>query len=52
MKRQYLFDRESYKAGFALITYRMMTSKWVTNADSMASEYTNVRGNICFCISI
>ena len=35
MKRLNLFDGESYKAVFALITYRMMMSrKWVTNLDS------------------
>lgn len=39
MKRQNLFDGDSYKAQFAIITYRRLISRrWVTYADIMA-EY-------------
>lgn len=39
MQRKNLFDGDSYKAQFALITYRWLTSRrWVTYADVLA-EY-------------
>ena len=39
MRRQNLFDGDSYKAQFALIAYRrLMSRRWVTHADIMA-EY-------------
>ena len=39
MQRKNLFDGESYKAEFALITYRWLTSRrWVTYADIMAER--------------
>ena len=37
--RKNLFDGESYKAEFAIITYRwLMSRRWVTNADIMAER--------------
>lgn len=34
MQRKNLFDGESYKAEFALITYRwLMSRRWITYAD-------------------
>ena len=37
--RKNLFDGESYKAGFAIITYLwLMSLRWVTNADIMAER--------------
>jgi len=43
--RRNLFDGESYKAQFALITYRLTIShRWVTYADIMA-EYIGVPVN-------
>ena len=37
--RKNLFDGESYKAEFAIITYRwLMSRRWVTNADIMADR--------------
>lgn len=39
MQRKNLFDGESYKSEFALITYRkLMSHQWVTNADIMAER--------------
>lgn len=39
MQRKNLFDGESYKAEFALITYRwLMSRRWVTYADIMAER--------------
>ena len=39
MIRKNLFDGESYKAEFAIITYRrLMSRQWVTNADIMADR--------------
>ena len=39
MQRKNLFDGESYKAEFAIITYRwLMSRRWVTNADIMADR--------------
>ena len=39
MQRKNLFDGESYKAEFAIITYRwLMSRRWVTNADIMAER--------------
>ena len=39
MQRKNLFDGESYKAEFALITYRwLMSHRWVTYADIMAER--------------
>lgn len=39
MQRKNLFDGESYKAEFALITYRwLMSRQWVTYADIMAER--------------
>ena len=39
MARSNLFDGESYKAEFAIITYRwLMSRRWVTNADIMAER--------------
>lgn len=38
--RKNLFDGESYKAEFAIITYRrLMSRRWVTNADVMAERF-------------
>lgn len=37
--RKNLFDGESYKAGFAIITYRwLMSRRWVTYADIMTDR--------------
>ena len=39
MRRKNLFDGESYKAEFAIITYRWLISRrWVTYADIMADR--------------
>lgn len=39
MVRSNLFDGESYKAEFAIITYRwLMSRRWVTYADIMADR--------------
>lgn len=39
MQRKNLFDGDSYKAEFTRITYRrLMTRRWVTNADIMADS--------------
>lgn len=39
MLRKNLFDGESYKAEFAIITYRrLMSRRWVSNADIMAER--------------
>lgn len=39
MQRKNLFDGESYKTEFAIITYRWLLSRrWVTNADIMADR--------------
>lgn len=42
MQRKNLFDGDSYKAQFALITYRwLMSHRWVSYADIMA-DYIGV----------
>ena len=46
MQRKNLFDGESHKAQFAIITYRwLMSRRWVTYVDIMAERLGRSRKN-------